>query len=102
VTNTLKATLDEGTTPKNGKLRLNLRGTILERKTIGLNQKKGGAKKENYEFEELRCNLGCEEGSKMVLRNLDLRPPSKVGLSVCGGSQECWLHMSRHHSKIEI
>jgi len=38
-----------------------------------LSQKKGGAggaKKESYEFEEPRCNLRCEEGSKMVHRNL--------------------------------
>jgi hypothetical protein len=32
-------TLDEGPRPKSGKLRLNLHGTILEGKSIGLNPK---------------------------------------------------------------
>ncbi len=32
--------LDEGPRPKTGKSRLNLHGTILEGKSIGLNQKK--------------------------------------------------------------
>jgi hypothetical protein len=39
--------LDEGTRPRSGKLRLNLHGTILERKTIALSQKKSGAKKKH-------------------------------------------------------
>jgi len=36
----VRATLDEGAKPKSGKSRLNLHGTILEGKSIGLNQKK--------------------------------------------------------------
>jgi hypothetical protein len=41
--------LDEGPRPKSGKSRLNLHGTILEGKSIGLNpkKKKKRAKKEN-------------------------------------------------------
>jgi hypothetical protein len=36
----VRATLDEGAKPKSGKSRLNLHGTILDRKSIGLNKKK--------------------------------------------------------------
>jgi hypothetical protein len=36
----VRATLDEGAKPKSGKPRLNLPGTILEGKSIGLNPKK--------------------------------------------------------------
>jgi hypothetical protein len=39
--------LDEGPRPKAGKSRLNLHGTILEGKSIGLNQKNTELKKES-------------------------------------------------------
>jgi hypothetical protein len=44
---TIDWSLDEGPRPKTGKSRLNLHGTILEGKSIGLNQKKHRAKKES-------------------------------------------------------
>jgi hypothetical protein len=44
----VRATLDEGAKPKSGKSRLNLHGTILEGKSIGLNQKK--VKRESSSF----------------------------------------------------
>jgi hypothetical protein len=44
---TINWSLDEGPRPKTGKSRLNLHGTILEGKSIGLNQKKHRAKMES-------------------------------------------------------
>jgi hypothetical protein len=47
----LKLPLDEGPRPKSGKSRLNLHGTILEGKSIGLDQKKQRAQRRAHDLE---------------------------------------------------
>jgi hypothetical protein len=77
--------LDEVPRPRSYKSRLNLHGTILEGRSIGLNQKKQRANKELSRVEESRCRLGYKAGfnsriqfasnqSKLVLRNLGPGP----------------------------
>ncbi len=71
--------LDVGPRPKSGKSRLNLHGTILKGKSIGLNQKTNKqkrARKESSRFEESRCKLGfnsriqfASNDTKLVLGN---------------------------------
>ncbi len=84
-------------TKKVAKSRLNLHDTILEGKSIGLDPKKGGKKKTQAQkraqwFGEPRCKVVSKarsnsriqfasNESKLVPRNLDLAPPSKVGLN---------------------
>ncbi len=84
--------LDEGPRPKGGKSRLNLHDTILERKSIGLDQNIYIVKKESSWFEVPRWKLGSKARSnswvqfasnefKLVPRSLDPRPPPKVNLN---------------------
>ncbi len=84
----MRATLDEGPRPKSGKLRLNPHGTILEGKSIASEPKKKSSKESSW-FGEPRCKLQSKAGSnsriqfasnesKLVPRNLDPEPRSKV------------------------
>ncbi len=77
--------LDEVPRPRSDKSRLNLHGTILEGRSIGLNRKKQRANKELSRVEEPRCRLVSKAGfnsriqfaskwSILVLRNLDPGP----------------------------
>ncbi len=54
---------DEGPRPKSSKLRLNLHGTILNRKSIDFRSKKRKKRsKESSWFGEPRCKLGVHQG----------------------------------------
>jgi hypothetical protein len=90
--------LDESLRPKSGKLRLNLHGTILEDNPIG-----SDPKKKSYQGELMICRIKMQarvqlkvqfasNGPKLVLRNLEPGPPSKVGLSLSLGPMNLIVH----------
>jgi hypothetical protein len=84
-----KVILDKGLRAKSGKLRLNLHGTLLEGKSIGLGPKR--TSKDTSQFGEPRCKLGSKvrSNSKIQLASNESKigsqefgpwTPSKMGL----------------------